>query len=214
MNRRILISLLIMVGAFAADAALSEKAMAEELETPDYTVISTHPDKIEIRRYEPMILAEVSVSGNRGEAANKAFYILFDFIDGGNLPAEKISMTAPVTQSREEKIAMTAPVTQSEEGDGVWKVAFVMPPKYTMETLPRPKDDRIRIYERPAHKAAAIRFSGRYPKKRLDQFERKLLTFLDSQRLRAASEPQYAFYDGPFTPFFLRRNEILIELSQ
>ncbi len=198
----------------AAIASSAGQAMAEQYEQPDYRVVSAHDDQIEIRQYPSMLLAEVTVTGDRGEAANKAFSILFGYISGGNVARSEIAMTAPVTQSASQEIAMTAPVTQSESGDGVWNVAFIMPSTFTRDTLPVPKDDRVRIVERPGHRAAAIRFSGRYTMDRLKKFENRLLQFVKTEGFRIAADPQFAFYNSPFTPFFLRRNEIIVELVE
>jgi DNA gyrase inhibitor GyrI len=200
------------LGAVMASSAGA--AMAERYEQPEYSVMSVHEDQIEIRQYPSMLLAEVTVTGDRAEAANKAFSILFGYISGGNVARSEIAMTAPVTQSASQEIAMTAPVTQSESGDGVWSIAFIMPANFTRETLPVPKDDRVRIIERPQHRAAAIRFSGRYTMARLKQFENRLLQFVKTEGFRIAANPEFAFYDSPYTPFFMRRNEVIVELAE
>ena len=189
----------------------TEAAMAE-YETPDYAVAEA-VDNIEIRDYAPMLLASVVVSGERQEAANKAFRILAGFIFGDNHGDAKVAMTAPVTLSQSEKIAMTAPVTQAAERDNQWRVDFMMPSEYTMETLPQPNDARIRIWEIAARRAVAIRFSGRYTDKNIEKHNAALDAFVERRGLKVEGPAEIAYYDAPFKPFFMRRNEIIYTLA-
>lgn len=210
------------VALFVASLIIPQETALAAEETPDYTVVSVHDD-IEIRNYPSMILASVTVSGDRSEAANKAFRILAGFIFGDNQSSDKIAMTAPVTQApvgpneagdgNSEKIAMTAPVTQAATGDGQWRVDFMMPSQYTLETLPRPDDPRIEITQTQPYRAVAIRFTGRWTQSRLGKYQAELDGFMTAQGLTPMGPAQYAFYNGPFTPFFLRRNEIIYKLT-
>lgn len=185
--------------------------MAAE-ETPDYVVIEKAGD-IEIRNYPPMLLASVTVSGDRQEAANNAFQILAGFIFGGNQADDKIAMTAPVTQARSEKINMTAPVTQTSSGENKWRVDFMMPSKYSMQTLPKPNDPRISISETEPYRAVAISFSGRYTNTNFNMHQAELDAFINERGLLTEGPAQIAYYNGPFTPFFLRRNEIIYRMA-
>lgn len=189
----------------------TEAAMAE-YETPNY-VVAEAVDNIEIRDYAPMLRASVVVSGQRQEAANKAFRILAGFIFGNNQADGKIAMTAPVTLSRSEEIAMTAPVTQSAEGDNLWRVDFMMPSEYTMQSLPKPNDARIEIWETVPRRAVAIRFSGRYTDKNIEKHRAELDAFVKSRGLAVEGPAEIAYYDAPFKPFFMRRNEIIYTLA-
>lgn len=121
---------------------------------PSYTVIQSQGN-IEVREYAPMIVAEVEVSGPRKEAINQGFRLLASYIFGENSPNEKIAMTAPVMQEKGEEIAMTAPVMQQGSSDH-WKVRFVMPENYTMESLPKPKSDKIEIIPIPSKRVAVV----------------------------------------------------------
>ncbi len=184
--------------------------MAESYETPEYSLIQTEGDgRFELREYPPMLIAEVTVEGSRRSSRSDAFRILADFIFGNNQPAESIEMTAPVTQEP-AKIEMTAPVTQEGAGEDRWTIAFVMPSRFTMDTLPKPTDERITIRETMAVRYAAIRFSGRGSDDSLDRHEVKLRDWMQANGLEAAGDPMYAFYDSPFVPPFLRRNEVLL----
>ena len=187
------------------------KAMA--IEKPNYTVVMSE-DKFEVREYPPMMLAEVKVTGNRDQAANRGFRKLAAFIFGDNTPNSKIAMTAPVMQKPEsQKIAMTAPVMQTPNADGKWTVNFMMPSEYSMETLPKPTDGDIRIYMSEPYRTVSIRFSGRGKMKNLNKHQAKLDEFVAAQGLKIVGGPEYAFYNAPFVPPFLRRNEVHYRLA-
>jgi hypothetical protein len=182
------------------------------VEKPKYKVLIKEGN-FEIRQYEPYIVAETSVDASFEEAGNMAFRRLFDYISGNNRKKESIAMTAPVNQAREsEKIAMTAPVNQwSVQGE--YSVSFVMPSKYRMETLPEPLSPDVVLREVSARKAAAIRYSGTWSKKRYDARKDLLEQFLEARGLTAVDEPTFARYDPPFQIPFLRRNEVLIPVE-
>ncbi|MEI7474458.1 MAG: heme-binding protein [bacterium] len=182
-----------------------------KIEQSEYIV--TKIDKnIEIRTYEPVILAEVSTEGNRNEAANKAFFILVDYIKGENISNEKIAMTAPVKQQG-EKIAMTAPVNQSGENKN-WKVSFTMPSKYTMETIPTPEDNRIRLYQTPKEERIVIKFAGIWSDSNFTKNKIKLEKYIKDNNLKIKGDALYAYYNSPFSIPFLRRNEVMYVLNQ
>ena len=186
------------------------------IEQPTYTSLSSSGSR-EVRRYEARIVAETTVEGTREKALNEAFSILAGYIFGGNMPAARIAMTAPVTQSREaERIAMTAPVFQqkTKEGEATrWVVQFTMPAQYQIGDLPRPTDERVRIREVPASTMAVTRFSGFARTKALETKEKELRAFMAGEKLDAVGEAVYAFYNPPFTLPPLRRNEVLIEVA-
>jgi hypothetical protein len=187
---------------------------ADDIEIPEYKVMQTYADSIEVREYAPKLAAEVTVEGDRSEAANKGFRILADFIFGKNAPAKEISMTAPVTQqAAPETIAMTAPVTQNSAGENRWLVRFMMPKHYSMQTLPKPINDRIKIIEIPAEKTVSITFSGFWTKGNLAEHQQKLAAFIKKENLPAEAEFSYAFYNDPFTFPWNRRNEIIYRLK-
>lgn len=178
-----------------------------ETEQPKYTVLAQEGD-FELRSYAPMIVAEVSVGGTRDEAVNAGFRILAGYIFGGNEPKAKIAMTAPVTQQKGESIAMTVPVTQQAKG-GDWLVRFTMPASFTMATLPKPTDERIRLVAVPGRKVAALRFSGFRTDEALAAQADRLGAVLAARGLKPAGPPTYAYYDPPWTLPFLRRNEVM-----
>jgi hypothetical protein len=184
--------------------------IVSNVEHPKYRVVEGSR-AIEIRDYAPMIVAEVKVSGERREAISTGFRIIADYIFGNNTAALKVPMTAPVTQEGGEKIAMTAPVTQQGDED-TWRVRFIMPSSYTMETLPKPNNPTVRLKAIGAKRFAVIRFPGMAGEDSLRRHTKELEDFLSAKKLTPLSPPTYAFYDPPWTLPFLRRNEVLVEI--
>ena len=157
-------------------------------------------DGVEIRRYPPIVVARVEGYGDGG------FNILFQYISGNNRQKAKVAMTAPVLS---EKIAMTAPVISG--GDSL---AFVMPEGYTGENTPQPLDERVKIVEIPARDLAALRFSGRWSGRTFAARSKEMLDELDKAGVRSVGEVISMRYNSPFTPWFMRRNEVAVEVEQ
>jgi len=174
-----------------------------------YTVEKTD-GVFQVRQYAPQVVAETVVDGTLEDAGNKAFRPLFNYISGANRSKGKIAMTAPVAQQRdEEKIAMTAPVGQ-EAVSNHWAITFMMPTNFTMETLPVPANEKVRLRAIPARRMAAVQYSGTWSQKRYDRNLARLRDWMKANGLIAAGEPIWARYNPPFTPWFMRRNEILV----
>ncbi|MGL6211788.1 MAG: SOUL family heme-binding protein [Paracoccaceae bacterium] len=178
-------------------------------ETPSYSVDETD-GAVEVRRYAPHIAAEVTVRGSRDAAVNAGFRLLAGYIFGGNEGAAKVAMTTPVTQS--EKVAMTTPVTQSGSGDQ-WTVQFMMPQAYTLETLPKPKDSRIRFLTTEPRRMVVLRFSGIPTTAALENRTADLRTWAAARGMALREPPQYFYYDAPFTLPWNRRNEVAFGLN-
>jgi hypothetical protein len=182
------------------------------LETAKYSVTKKQ-GKFEIRQYEPYIVAETIVESDFGNAGNIAFRRLFRYISGNNQKKESIKMTAPVNQKvNSEKIPMTAPVNQQRVEDR-YAVSFLMPSKYTMQTLPEPLDSSVALREIPARKMAAVRYSGTWSKKRYEKHKSDLEAFMKEKDLKQTGEAIWARYDPPFQLWFLRRNEVLVPVE-
>mgnify|MGYP001810107999 CR=1 FL=1 len=189
-------------------------------EEPPFTLV-LQDGAFEVRAYPALLAAETTVAGDRGRAANAGFRPLANFIFGAIVSREDIAMTAPVIQTPAaggrtgESIAMTAPVTQTPVADA-WVVRFIMPEGYTEQTLPRPTDPAVRIVTLPAMRMAVIRFSGLATPGALADQEAGLREAMARHGLSAAAgeQPTFAFYDPPWTPFFMRRNEIMIPLAE
>lgn len=190
--------------------------------TPDYTVASTH-EGYEIREYAPQLVARVEVEGSFEESMNRGFRKLAGYIFGDNVAPESaggeasqpIAMTAPVLEQRSDStaIAMTAPVTESISETGKRQVTFVMPKEYTLTTIPRPKNPEVQLVEIPARRYAVLRFSGWVNAEKSEAMKARLLKYLKRDGKTAAGTPALAQYNPPWTPPFMRRNEILVPLS-
>jgi hypothetical protein len=202
---------------FAALFLFMGGAMANE--EPRYEVIKKDND-FELRRYQPMIIAEVLVTGTLSEASNKGFRQIADFIFGNNedpvkKQSEKIAMTAPVTMEADtsSKIAMTAPVTMESSG-GAWKMAFVMPSKFTIDTLPKPKNANVTIKQMPAQQLAVVTFSGWVDEEKLAAQTTRLNEWMAKNDLKSSGSVQLSRYNPPWTLPFWRRNEVWVKLDQ
>jgi hypothetical protein len=129
------------------------------IEKAKYTVLEKE-DGFEIRKYDPQIVAETFVEGDLEKAGSEGFRRLYDYISGENTKKQSISMTAPVSQETgSNKIAMTAPVKQ-EMKNNRWRITFLMPAEYTLETLPEPNDTRVRLAEESGRLMVALKYSG------------------------------------------------------
>jgi len=192
-------------------ALLAMPLFAHAVEEPDYTV-TRKLGVVELREYAPYVVAEVTVPGPAAEAGNQAFPILAGYIFGKNKGERKLAMTAPVTQAAVPvKLEMTAPVSQAATAGG-FVVQFTLPKGVTLATAPEPVDARVSLREVPAHTLAAIRYSGFWSQSNYDEHLAQLTTALQSAGVATVGEPIYSRYDAPFTPWFMRRNEIWLRL--
>jgi hypothetical protein len=181
-------------------------------EEPDYKVVQKL-DAIEVREYGAYTVAEVVVPGPAKEAGNAAFPILSGYIFGKNKGERELAMTAPVTQAAEPvKLEMTAPVTQSSAPGG-FRVQFVLPKGITMASAPEPLDARITLRDIAPSRVAVIRYSGFWSDDNYNDHLTKLQSALRAANLVSEGEAVYSRYNAPFTPWFLRRNEIWLHLS-
>jgi hypothetical protein len=182
------------------------------LEEAKYTVIMKE-ENFELRHYESHTVAETMVEGDFDKAGNEGFRRLFKYISGENQKKRSIAMTAPVSQDAgPEKIAMTAPVSQEQTG-GQWRIAFVMPSEYALDTLPQPADPRVSLRQVPSRRMAAITYSGSWSRERYEKHRALLETFMLKKKLQPLGEPVLARYNSPFTLWFLRRNEVLVPVQ-
>ena len=201
-----ILRILIVVGL----TLIGANAMATE--EAKYLVLKSS-GVFELREYAPYIVAEAVVDGDFEDAGNMAFSKLFKYISGQNKSRNKIAMTAPVSQAAEGvKIDMTAPVSQ-QLTNSKWVVSFMMPNTYTLETLPIPNDSSVVIRQVPTQIMAAVRYSGLWTKKNYLNHKQDLEKWISMNQLKIIGEPIWARYNPPFTPWFMRRNEILIPVS-
>ena len=186
--------------------------MSSRTEQTSYTVVESKKD-YEIRLYPAHIVAQTVVQGPYQNALNQGFRIVAGYIFGGNTKKESIAMTAPVVEQKSSQtIAMTAPVIASIEGES-HTIAFGMPRSYTLETLPTPTDPRVHIVTIPEMKMAAIQFTWLRTDDRVQSKKQELLAALKRDGIATVGEPQYAGYNAPWTPPWMTRNEVLVEIK-
>ena len=170
-------------------------------------------DRVEIRRYGPRIAAETTVYADDEAARSTGFRRLAGYIFGGNHQRTKIAMTAPVAQQSEE-IAMTAPVSQATGPDGGSVIRFFMPAKWSLETLPEPDDDAVRLVEVPAETVGVLKFSGDRGPEAVSERTDELLEILRDNNFEPSGEPVAWFYDPPWTVPSRRRNEVAVPVAE
>jgi len=186
---------------------------AAAIEKAKYTVLEKDDD-FELRQYETQIVAETYVEGSLKDSGDDGFRRLYAYISGDNKKKQSISMTAPVGQeASSRKIPMTAPVSQ-EKKNGQWRITFLMPGEYSLETLPEPLDERVKLKVEPGRLMAAVRYSGTWSEKGYKKNKALLEEFIENRGLVKKGPAIWARYDPPFMPWFLRRNEVLIPIEQ
>lgn len=238
--KAVILSVALFMVLAAALAAIGARARAgEQPREPEYQVVKQYDD-FELRRYDPYLVAETEVQASFTGAAYQAFGILAGYIGGNNVKQEDIPMTSPVSQEpsagegekipmtspviqrpaaeESEKIPMTSPVIQEPDpqgkDNGTYALSFVMPAYYTMENIPQPTDHRVRIREVPERLVAARRYSGTWSEKNYRKNESVLLQALEREGIETQGEPVYARYNPPWSLWFMRRNEVIIEVRE
>lgn len=188
------------------------KYYIKSIEGGEYEVLEKKKD-YEIRQYKPFLVAETDIQeSDMRVGGNQAFSVLAGYIFGNNVSKEKIAMTSPVLDEvKSEKIAMTSPVLDEVGFGGNRVISFLLPSKYTLDTLPVPQDDRVRLREIPARKMAVTSFGGFWSEKNFTKHYNKLTKALSGDGIKFQEGFTRASYDPPITPPFLRRNEILVE---
>ena len=190
---------------------LSKSALA--IEKAKYTILENEK-KFELRQYEPQIVAETYVEGSLEDAGSDGFRRLYAYISGDNKKKQSISMTAPVGQEAgSEKIAMTAPVSQQQRANR-WRITFLMPSEYTLEMLPEPLDERVKLAEESGDLMAVVKYSGTWSEEGYEENKALLEEYIQKRGLTKKGAAVWARYDPPFMPWFLRRNEVLIPVEK
>ncbi len=184
---------------------------SQAIEEPDYEVVR-QLDNVELRRYAPYVVAEVVLDTTAEDAGRQAFPILAGYIFGNNKGQKKFAMTAPVTQTAAPvRMDMTAPVTQAAVAGGI-RVQFVLPKGVTLATAPEPMDPRVQLREVSSGGWAVIRYSGTWSQPNYLGHLGQLKAALATMGVATQGEPVLARYNSPFTPWFMRRNEIWLAL--
>jgi hypothetical protein len=205
---------------FLAIFFVSQNTMA--IEEPSFKVIAKS-GTFELRQYAPMLVAETLVDGDMDDAGSTGFRRIADYIFGNNqvqasTSSTKIAMTAPVTmEPQSQKIAMTAPValipTENMVASKQWRVHFVMPSQYNLESIPKPKNPDVKLREIPGKLFAVNSFTGFNTQSRIQSKTDELSVWIGQKNWKSISQPQLARYDPPWTLPMFRRNEVMIEVE-
>ncbi|MEL6373487.1 MAG: heme-binding protein, partial [Pseudomonadota bacterium] len=215
--------------------------VVQNVETPRYTLLDKD-GAIELRDYPPLVVAQVIREGARERAVNRGFSPLAGYIFARERSGPSIAMTAPVTQQRvtQQRVTPAAPSGQVQapavaptpaqpapqtppvpaassppgSAASAWQIRFIMPSRYTKADLPTPADGSgVTLHSLPAQRRAAIRFSGVATDAAIAKQEAALRAWLEARKLQVAGPAIYAYYNDPFTPGFLRRNEVIITIA-
>ena len=180
------------------------------LEEPTFVIVEKKKG-YEIRKYDSYLIATTKVQGTYQRSLNDGFSAIAGYIFGGNVAKESIAMTAPVQESVSEKIAMTVPVM--EEGDSTERyISFTMPKKYTLATLPKPNNPAVELREIPVRTVAVLSFSWWATEGRVESKKQELLAALSRDSVSTRGPVQAAYYNPPFTPPFMQRHEVMVEV--
>jgi len=194
-NKPRLIIMIAGIGTLVGLVATGCGTVRAGYEAAPYKVVRSD-GKFELRDYPVLTVAETPMArGSNG--SDGSFNRLFRFITGGNGSNQKISMTTPVFMSG---------------GDTNAKMAFVMPAKMKTGEVPKPSDPSVTVRELPAGRFAVLRYSGgRNAKNEAEALER-LRAWVKAEALNEISTPIYGYFDPPWTPAFLRRNEVMARI--
>lgn len=179
----------------------------QSAETVPYETETTF-DSVEIRRYPATVIAETTARNQM-----TAFRRLFDYISGSNEGAESVSMTAPVKSTSGTAISMTAPVRTDSVDADIMRMGFYLPAAYDMESAPKPTDADVSLREEPARTMAVVQFSWYAPEWRVRSYRSQLLDTLEQTDYETTGEPFLLRYNDPWTPPFMRRNEVAVEIQ-
>lgn len=203
-----------------ASACQMSRHMFEE---PDYTV-TQEAEGFELRQYGTELVAETIVEAtNSREATRAGFRRLADYIFGNNIAvsgegSQKVTMTTPVetapAEAQSQKIAMTTPVEARPDDGNRWVVTFILPAELTLETAPRPKDQRVTLRERPGQLMAVKRFSGSMDHALYEGMKTRLLEAVARAGYVPAGSVTGAQYDPPGVLPSFRRNEVMVPVSR
>ena len=165
-------------------------------ESAPYQVVRAD-GKFELRDYPALMVVETPMV-SREAGADGGFGRLFGFITGRNESKQKISMTTPVFMSGSDSNAT---------------MAFVMPAKLKAGEVPKPTDGSLTTRELPAGRFAVLRYSGGRGEKQEAEALARLKTWMADKQLSVSSPPVYGYFDPPWTPAFLRRNEVMLRTA-
>jgi hypothetical protein len=201
----------LQVVVLALESAVQIVGVRVGVEEPQYrTLMKDGP--LELREYPARIVAETTVTGDAEAARNAGFRKVAAYIFGANGGSREVAMTSPVVQRGGQEIAMTSPVVQAPSAEA-WKIQFVMPARYSLETLPKPSDADVHLRQEPAARYAVVRFTGSRSGPAVEARTQTLLQQARARGWRTKAAPVAWFYDPPWTLPPLRRNEVAVEVE-
>ena len=163
-------------------------------ESAPYKIVLSRGE-FELRDYPAITVVETAMAGENGEGS---FGRLFGFLSGRNADQKKIAMTTPVFMA---------------EGEAGRTMAFVLPADLKAGAVPKPADGSLVVRDVPAGRFAVLRFSGNRGHQRETENLEKLNSWMVQQAVRSSVAPVYGYFDPPWTPSFLRRNEVMLRLD-
>jgi hypothetical protein len=89
-----------------------------------------------------------------------------------------------------------------------------MPAGYALETLPEPNDPQVKLRKIAPARFAVLRFSGYATAASVEARTAELMAFAKDRHLRTIGPPSLAQYNPPWTLWFMRRNEVMIQLEK
>ena len=167
-------------------------------ESAEYTVAESDGG-YEIRDYPDLMLVSTDMR-SAAQGGDSSFMRLFRYIRGANQTDQKVAMTTPVLMEEGNK-------------DSAGRMGFVIPKEVVSKGVPQPVAADVEVRQRQGGRFAVIRFAGRMNAKLAEQSETRLRQWIKGRGLDAADQAELAGYDPPWTPGPLRRNEVLIRLS-
>ncbi len=194
MKKIIILFVILLIGAGLIFVGC--KTMRSGYESAPYKVVRTD-GKFELRDYPSLAVVETPMAAS-GNSDDGSFMRLFRFITGANEEKQKIAMTTPVFMSGSESNRT---------------MAFVLPAKLTAASAPKPADGAVTVRELPDGRFAVLRFSGGRNAQHEAETLARLQTWLAAQGLKTSATPVYGYFDPPWTPSFLRRNEVMLRVA-
>jgi len=202
------------IQAFMLSGLVSCSSLLTRTPEPEFKVV-LQDNEFSVREYESYMLVSREVEGPADDAPNRAFRDLFRYISGDNLGQKEISMTAPVLQreARGLQISMTVPVVQKPLLDNRQVVSFVLPKEFHRGNSPQPTNSKLTLTEVPVRKVAVLRYTGSSRYSRYQREQARLEAWVSQKGFRTLGSPERAQYNPPWTPWFLRRNEVMIPVG-
>lgn len=162
-----------------------------------YSVIKKEKE-FEIRFYPSVPIATMSSSAKSfKELGSEGFRKLAGYIFGANQDNKSIAMTSPVSMSIEDTAST---------------MSFVMPSGYTLDNLPKPNDDAVKLVMSNEEYVAVISFGGFASDEDIQSYTEALKEILIKNNISYLGSFKYLGYNPPYQ-LVDRRNEIVVRIQ-